>query len=41
MIRTATEADVPAILNIYAPYILTTTITFEYDVPCWKVKRRT
>ena len=34
MIRAATEADVPAILNIYAPYILTTTITFAYDVPC-------
>lgn len=34
MIRVATEADVPAMLDIYAPYILTTTITFEYDVPC-------
>ena len=34
MIRVATEADVPAILDIYAPYILDTTITFEYDVPC-------
>ena len=34
MIRAATEADVPAMLDIYAPYILTTTITFEYDVPC-------
>ena len=33
MIRIATEADVPAILAIYAPYILDTTITFEYDVP--------
>lgn len=33
MIRIATEADVPAILNIYAPYILNTTYTFEYTVP--------
>ena len=33
MLRAATEADVPEILGIYAPYILTTTITFEYTVP--------
>ena len=33
MIRIATEADVPAILGIYAPYVTDTTITFEYDVP--------
>ena len=33
MIRNATEADVPAILDIYAPYVLTSTATFEYDVP--------
>ena len=33
MIRIATEADVGAILEIYAPYILTTTHTFEYGVP--------
>ena len=33
MIRIATEADVPAMLAIYAPYILTTTYTFEYEVP--------
>lgn len=33
MIRIATEADVPAILAIYAPYILRDTCTFEYDVP--------
>ena len=33
MIRIATEADVPAMLDIYAPYILTTTYTFEYEVP--------
>ena len=33
MLRIATEADVPAILDIYAPYILTSTATFEYDVP--------
>ncbi len=34
MIRIAREGDIPAILDIYAPYILSTTITFEYDVPC-------
>lgn len=34
MIRIATQADVPAILDIYAPYIETSTATFEYDVPC-------
>ena len=33
MIRIATEADVPAILEIYSPYVTDTTITFEYDVP--------
>ena len=33
MIRIATEADIPAILDIYAPYILNTTATFEYTVP--------
>ena len=33
MIRIATEADVPEILAIYAPYIENTTITFEYRVP--------
>ena len=33
MIRIAAEADVPEILAIYAPYVLTTTHTFEYDVP--------
>ena len=33
MIRIATEADVPEMLAIYAPYIENTTHTFEYDVP--------
>ena len=33
MIRIATEADVPQILEIYSPYVENTTITFEYDVP--------
>lgn len=33
MIRIATEADVPQMLAIYAPYIVTTAYTFEYDVP--------
>ena len=33
MIRIATEADVPQILAIYEPYVLNTTVTFEYDPP--------
>ena len=34
MLRIATTQDIPAILAIYAPYIETSTATFEYDVPC-------
>jgi len=33
MLRIATTADLPAILDIYGPYVLNTTATFEYDVP--------
>ncbi len=33
MIRIATLADVPEILEIYGPYILDSTATFEYTVP--------
>ena len=33
MIRIATTKDVPAILEIYTPYVLTTTHTFEYVPP--------
>lgn len=33
MLRLASERDVPAMLEIYAPYILTTTYSFEYVVP--------
>lgn len=33
MIRKATVADVPAMLEIYAPHVLTTTNSFEYEVP--------
>ena len=33
MIRIATEADLPAILAIYGPYVENTTFTFEYTVP--------
>ena len=32
-IRMATKADVPAILEIYAPYVRDTAISFEYSVP--------
>ena len=33
MIRFATESDIPAILDIYGPYVLNTAISFEYTVP--------
>ena len=33
MIRMATVADVPAMLEIYGPYVLNTTYSFEYTVP--------
>ncbi len=33
MIRIARREDVPAMLAIYTPYVLTTTATFEYDPP--------
>lgn len=33
MIRIAVEADLPAILAIYAPYVENTTYSFEYTVP--------
>lgn len=32
-IRTATEQDAQAILDIYAPYVKNTAVTFEYEVP--------
>ena len=33
MIRFATEADIPRILEIYGPYVTDTAISFEYTVP--------
>lgn len=33
MIRAAAVRDVPAMLNIYRPYVLETAYTFEYEVP--------
>ena len=33
MIRVATRADVPEILEIYAPYVENTTCSFEYEPP--------
>lgn len=33
MIRIALETDIPAILEIYAPYVRETTVSFEYEVP--------
>ncbi len=32
-IRTAVPVDAEALLDIYRPYVLSTAITFEYDVP--------
>jgi L-amino acid N-acyltransferase YncA len=32
-IRAARKSDAPALLDIYAPYVRDTAITFEYDVP--------
>lgn len=33
LLRPVTEADAPALLAIYAPYVRNTAITFEYEVP--------
>lgn len=33
MIRLARPEDIPAILEIYAPYVRDTAISFEYEVP--------
>lgn len=33
IIRAATMSDAAEILEIYAPYVKKTAITFEYDVP--------
>lgn len=33
MIRIADMADVPAMLEVYAPYVKNTCFTFEYEVP--------
>ena len=33
MLRMATPADAKSVLEIYAPYILNTGVTFEYEVP--------
>lgn len=33
MIRFATDADIPAILDIYGPYVRNTATSFEYTVP--------
>lgn len=33
LVRTAHISDTEELLSIYAPYVETTAITFEYDVP--------
>ena len=40
MLRIATEADVPQILEIYGPYVENTTVSFEYEVPSLEVFTR-
>ena len=37
MIRIALETDIPAMLAIYAPFVETTTVSFEYEVPTEEV----
>jgi phosphinothricin acetyltransferase len=32
-LRIARPSDAPALVSIYAPYVLTTAVTYEYDVP--------
>ena len=39
MIRPATVQDLPAILEIYRPYVEETAYTFEYEVPTMEVFR--
>ena len=36
MIRIATEADIPQMLAIYAPYVENTTYSFEYTPPTFE-----
>lgn len=36
VIRPATAEDAKALLDIYAPYVAETAITFEYEVPSLK-----
>lgn len=35
-IRVAAPEDAPALLEIYAPYVKDTSVTFEYEVPTWE-----
>ena len=39
MIRFATENDLSAMLDIYAPYVENTTYSFEYEVPSMEIFR--
>ena len=40
ILRSATAADAEALLAIYAPYVLETAVTFEYEVPAPEEFRR-
>lgn len=33
LLRPARQSDVPAMLEVYAPYVTETAVSFEYDVP--------
>ena len=39
-IRTVRESDISDLLAIYAPYVLNTAITFEYEVPSVEETKR-
>lgn len=40
VIRPASPQDAPSLLDIYAPYVRDTAVTFEYDVPSLEAFRR-
>ena len=38
-IRMIQPADIPAVRDIYAPYVAETSVSFEYERPHWKSSR--
>lgn len=39
-IQNVTIEDAEELLDIYAPYVKYTAITFEYDVPCRRIQTK-